>query len=338
MAWKAEGLLRSLVFDLTTDLDPARLTPLLGPAGADLIEPYHFTEPPRLTLSGRLEDETTAGWVHTTADLGVVATGDFAFYGFPLRDLTAHVQVRDAAVELPALAFGFAGGQVAGKAREWTDPAHGPRLAFTANLTGANLGGAIQTLENFSAAQPGPPAPAASKFQQRLATGTLNLELTAEGAPSRPLRLQGQGHASITGADLGQIQLFGLLSDMLNHTLLNFSSLSLDTMQADFTLDGEKIAFPDKLSLSGPRANLDATGEYHLDSKQLDFMVKIQPFQGNRSLFGDALNLVINPIETVLKVKLQGTLEQPDWVFVLGPTSLLRKLTGALDSSAATKK
>jgi len=37
-------------------------------------------------------------------------------------------------------------------------------------------------------------------------------------------------------------------------------------------------------------------------------------------------------------VKLQGTLEHPDWVFVLGPTNLLRNLTGTLDQNREEKK
>ncbi len=339
LAWAAEGtLLRSVGFDLTTNLDPDQLAPLLGPEGVTWVAPYRFAQPPDIMLHGRLEGETAAGWAQVTVDLGLQSTGDLTYYGFPLRDLAAQLRVRDHTLELPSVTFGFAGGQLQGNAKVSAENGPVHHLSLNAHLTGANLGETIRTLEDYSAARQGLPAPATSKFQQRLATGRLDLTLTAEGDPTLPPQLHGQGHADITGADFGQIQIFGLLSTLLNHTLLNFSSMSLDTLHTDFALDGEKVSFPGGLTLSGPRAKIGATGDYQLDSNKLNFKVKIQPFEESRTLLGDVVKVVIKPIETAMEVNLQGTLEKPDWVFILGPTSLLRKITGALDQTPSDKK
>jgi hypothetical protein len=205
---------------------------------------------------------------------------------------------------------------------------------FDGALTGANLGETIRLMENYVAAQRGEPAPAMSKFQQQLATGRLNLALAAEGVFGQRLSVRGQGKADLTGADLGQINLFGLLSKLLDHMLLNFTSLSLDTLQGSFTLDGDKVAFPD-LRLTGARAKLEARGDYRITSDQLNFVVRVQPFGGTHTLVGNLFDVLSIPLANVLEVKLEGPLQDPHWSFVNGPVGLLRNLGGTPAASPA---
>ncbi len=319
---------RQITFNVASDLELDPAAGLFGADGRALVAPYHFARPPSLQLTGQLDGQSDRGWKQATTDIAVAGPGDFTFGGFPLSDLTAQVRLRDDIVDLPVLAVGFAGGRAEGHARIMGAPT-ARRLAYGATLKDADLGAAIQAVENFIAARH-PEATAPGPKPKHLTGGKLGITLAAEGALDDKFNYNGAGTAGITGADFGQINLLGLLSELLNHTLLNFTSLSLDTLQANFTVAGNQLAFSE-LHLSGPRAALDAKGAYLIDRGSLDFTAKISPFKESSSVLGNAIDLMTKPLSGALEVKLDGTLNQPSWVFVYGPTNFLRKLTG--DSS-----
>ena len=322
---------QQITFNVASDLDLDPAAGLFGADGLALVAPYHFARPPSLQLTGRLDGQTDRGWKQATTDIAVAGPGDFTFGGFPLSDLTAQVRLRDDTVELPGLAVGFAGGRAEGHARITGAP-EARRLTYGATLKGADLGAAIQAVETFSAARH-PEATGSSPRPKHLTGGKLGLTLAAEGALDDKFNYTGAGTAEITGADFGQINLLGLLSELLNHTLLNFTSLSLDTLQAKFTLAGNQLAFSE-LHLSGPRAALDAKGSYLIDPGTLDFTAKVSPFKESSSVLGISIDLMTKPLSGALEVKLGGTLGKPSWAFVYGPTNFLRKLTGESDHPA----
>lgn len=118
---------------------------------------------------------------------------------------------------------------------------------------------------------------------------------------------------------------------MLNKTLLNFSSLRLDTAEANFRIDGNKVVFP-RVKLLGPRTLIDARGEYMLDTRTLDFNACIFPLQESKAVLADALGALLAPLSSVLELRLTGPLEKPVWSFTFGPTNLLRTITRPINS------
>ena len=335
---------RRLEFSGTTNLDLALVGPLIGPEAAEIVAPFRFDAPPQLVLSGAFEEQSPAGWARQSVDIAIESTGGLIYDGFPVRDLVAKARVRGDTIELPTLAVGFAGGRAEGSATLWTDAQRGRRVKFDGRLVGANLGEAIRTLENYSAARPGEPLAAESKLQQQLAAARLDLSLAAEGAFARPVRLHGAGRVKVTGADFGKIRLLGLLSSLLDRTLINFTSPRFDALggkpaenrsvtDTAFAMDGETISFDD-LWLTGPEAALMAAGAYRLDTQALDFRVQVLPFEKGKTLFARTINILTMPLSAALEVRLNGTLEQPEWIFVHGPTNLLRSLVGAKENPA----
>ena len=113
---------------------------------------------------------------------------------------------------------------------------------------------------------------------------------------------------------------------MLSKTLLNFTSLRLDSAQADFRLEGNRVVFP-QVKLQGPRASIDAKGEYLLDARTLDFNARIFPLQESKFILADALGALLTPLSNVLELKLKGPLAKPSWSFAFVPTNFLRALT-----------
>ncbi|MBW8781003.1 MAG: hypothetical protein JF599_03820 [Verrucomicrobia bacterium] len=314
----------SMQFSVESSLPLELITRMFSKEGTDLLAPYHFANAPLLRLIGHVESAAAPGGAHEHIDIGLQSTGAVAYHGFPLSDLAFNARLRDDEVDLPALSVVFAGGKAAGTARVWKQD-NARRLSFDATLTGANLGEAIHALS--------PPDASASKekekkLTQRLEHGRLNLSLAAEGPYDDFYGFKGAGQAEITGAELGQLNLLGPLSELLRGTIFNFSSFSLDTARARFTVEGPRLRF-DQLKVTGPTAALEAKGDYDLRDHQLDFKAWIHPFNESKTLVGNTFSFVLSPFSNVLEVKLEGSLTNPSWRFAYGPTSFLRTITGS---------
>lgn len=319
--------LSSLTFSLESDLPAEAAARLAGPTVMNLAGPYRFTSPPELKVAGRLDGPAAPGGPHTRITIAGHTGTPMTFYDFPLSRLAFVAAVEGERVRVEKVVAGFADGEVRGQG-ELSGPADARRLAFDGQLDNAVLGIAIRTVEEFGARRAGEPPAPQSRIQQRVATGRLDLAFSAEGLRRDLRSFQGSGNARISQADLGEINLLGVLSTLLRRTLLNYSTLQLDTAHANFDLAGPKLEFSE-IRLTGPRAAIDASGTYDFDSKTVDFLTKVHPFEESRGLLGSALGTVLAPLSAFLEVKLTGRLDEPSWSFVYGPTNFFRTLTGS---------
>ncbi|MES1168367.1 MAG: AsmA-like C-terminal region-containing protein, partial [Oleiharenicola lentus] len=131
----------------------------------------------------------------------------------------------------------------------------------------------------------------------------------------------GTGNASLTGAELGEVRLFGLLSQVLSGLSLSFSSLKLDAVRTSFTVDNGTAHFPD-VKVTGPSAVIDARGNYSFATNALDFNAKFKPYDQPGSLLAAAVGLVMNPLTSILELRLTGPFGDPKWsVDVTAPSS-----------------
>jgi hypothetical protein len=144
----------------------------------------------------------------------------------------------------------------------------------------------------------------------------------------------GTGRAVIHGSELGQLNLFGPLSEALRGSFINLGSFSLNRVEAPFALQGERLRF-DELRITGPSALIQAKGYYRLRDGALDFTTKVYPFDENSSVVGNAVGFVLTPFSRALEVKLTGTLNSPSWIFAYGPSRLLNTLIGGEKNEAS---
>ncbi len=303
-----------------TDLSP--VPHLLPVTGGELIAPFDFTQPLKLSLQGGMHREDLGAPVTKDFTIHATATGPWRFYEFPLEDLDV-VAHRDAnRLRVPEMSTRMAAGELSGRL-ELSDQGAFNQLAFDLNLEEASLGRTIRDVATWLAQRRGEAAPDETEFQKQMAEGLLTLSLTAEGPSNDPFSLQGAGSAAVSDANLANINLLGLLSALLQKTILNFSTLQLSHAHANFELEGPRIVFPE-VKVTGRRGAMNASGEYSLTKRQLDFNTKVRPFEGGEGL----LDAVFSPLSSVLEVKLTGELADPAWTFVYGPTNLLRNLTG----------
>ena len=319
--------LSELSFSATSDLDLTEGARVLGEEVEAVVAPFRMSRPTRLEVTGKITGPAAAEGAGRHFEISASSAGDFLFYDFPLSGVTAVIAVRNDDIVADPVTAGFAGGQATGRIHLSGRDAD-QRLGFDIRLRDAVLGQAIRNLEEFSARRNRQPAPQENRFQQRIAAGQLDLALSADGRFADLFSYRGEGNAELTGADLGEVRLLWVLSELLDKTLLNFSTLKLDTVRANFALDGRKLAFSD-VRITGPRAAIEAQGDYALDRKSLDMKAKLFPFEESKTLFGTAAGLVFSPFSQALEFRLTGPLDKPSWAFVFGPTSMLRTITGS---------
>lgn len=307
------------------DVD-ARSTVALAPAariaknfGSSLLEPFELAQPPAVTLRGHFDGPAAGEPRHRSVDVDVRTSGSFKFYHFPLDDVSFTTVLRDEDFTVDNIAGKFSGGTVRGRAKVWGEKSE-RRLGFDASVTDASLGLAATALQDFMADRKGQPHPVPGKFVQEKANVRLDVAASAEGLYGQQFSFHGSGNTALRGAEIGEVPLFGPLSALLKFTALRFT-----TADATFKINGDKLDFS-KVALRGANSTIDAHGTYSLARRDLEFFAKVFPFEESGNVLKTVVGAVLSPISNVLEVKLTGTLDQPDWAFVIGPTNLIRTL------------
>jgi hypothetical protein len=297
-------------FDFTTDADPAVLGRMLEGRADDVLASLRFTRAPRVHAWGAITAGVPA--YRFTGDV----TSPLHYYGFPLESARVEGAVTGPEVEISRITFSAAGGQGAGKA-SLGGVAGARRLGFDLFLNKANLSRTVRAVQEYEANRTGIPAPATeAKFVRQAANSSLDVSLSAQGDPADLASFKGAGNASLTGAELGEINLFGVLSQVLSTFSLSFSSLKLDAARATFDLQDGELLFPN-LKITGPSAAIDGRGKYTFATNALDFSARFRPYEEPGSLLAVAVSLVMNPLTSILELQLTGQLADPRWSVVV---------------------
>lgn len=308
-----------LTFDIDATADPELFDPLLRGAARPVLDNWRFTRPPHLRFAGSWTLREGGG----TGDLAFAAeaAGGLHYQGFPLDTLHAAGGLSGTELRLDAIEFTVANGRGRGKA-SLGGPAGARRLGFDIHVEDANLGPAVRAVQEYEAARTGRPVTAGtdSKFLQRAEAAKLQVALSAVGRPGELSSFAGSGNARLTGATLSEIHLFGLLSQVLGGLALDFSTLKLDTIQGNFQLAEGRLHFPD-LKVTGDSAIIEARGDYRFNGSALDFTARFRPFDRNRNIITGTLGVLLNPLTSIIELRLSGPLAQPEWSYSLGTST-----------------
>lgn len=307
-------------FALTSNaIDLSLAEKIFGAAARDILEPFTFTSPPTLRLSGRIDSASSPTGAHQSIDLNAETNTEFRFHDFPVERLAFNGTLRDDTLTLDRLDLDFAGGTATGRAKVSGTGAQ-RRVGFDYALKDASLGRAISVLETYAARRKNTPPPAPNRFLAEKSNVRISLALSAEGTSADPNSYHGEGSATLDGASLGEVKLLGLLSE-----LFSFTSLRFNAARANFKINGPLLEFSD-VGLTGSNSAIVGSGSYALDARTLDFKAKIYPFQESSLFLKSLVGAVLTPFSNVFEVKLTGSLEKPAWSFVMGPTNFLRNL------------
>lgn len=319
---------QTIDLNLASTLDFKTVNQLLGPLSR-FLDPVQIAEPPQLKAKGHFGSRHAAGGPTDQLRVEARTTGDFHFHHFPLKDVSLTATLNNGDIVLDDIDATVASGAATGHARVW-GTGDQRRIGFDLALKDAHLGQAAAALEEYFAAQqnraPTPPG----KFVQEKANLRLDLAASAEGRSDNSYTYHGDGNAVLRGAEISEVPLLGLLSD-----LLKFTSIRFTEARGNFKINGPKLEFPE-VTLRGANSKMSAHGNYALDRRELDFYAKVFPFEESGSLLKSVVGAVLSPLSAALEVKLTGSLEKPRWEFVMGPTNLLRALGGGNEDKAAT--
>jgi hypothetical protein len=302
---------RRLEFDLAGALEPQTLRRLGKDAADTLLKPWVFSHPPQIHFWGaaNFADEHAVPDLHFTGS----ANGGLSYNGFPLESIEADGSANGADVRLDRILVGVAGGRGTAKASYSGGPgAH--KLGFDFYIENADMVRAIRAMHEFEVARGGADANASpnKELLKRASGGKLQFAVSAAGDPDDVKSFVGSGNVQLAGAELGEVHLFGLLSQVLSSLSLNFSSLKLDTLRASYKLANGVVNFPD-LRVTGPTALIEGRGDYRLTDKSLDFTARFKPYEENKNPLTFVVGIVVNPLASILELRLTGPIQKPNW-------------------------
>jgi len=303
-------------FDFTGNPEPRLVGRMLEGRADDVIAMVAVTQPPDLQAWGVIDgSETLYRFTGRTA-------APLRFLNFPIDQGSVAGSVQGTTVKLDQIEFGAAGGT--GRMRATVTGSAGERrLGFDLFVNDAKLNRAVHAYEEYDALNAGRAYVASpdTMFVRKAGGSRLDFSLSAQGTPGSLVSFTGSGNAALTGAELGEIHLFGLLSQVLSGLTLSFSSLKLDAVRTSFQLKEGSAYFPD-LKVTGPSAVIDGRGKYSYVTNALDFNAKFKPYDQPGSLLAAAVGLVMNPLTSILELRLTGPLRDPKWsVDITGPMS-----------------
>ncbi|MFA5264491.1 MAG: AsmA-like C-terminal region-containing protein [Opitutaceae bacterium] len=303
---------RRIDFDIHSTLDPRQCARIFAPTGPELVDPFFFAKAPKVHGRGHLDGPGAPGGLSHSVEIDIDSKGEFQMHGFPLEDLNCFVFWDDRNIEIDKASARFAQGTVVGKIairQKGSDR----RLSFEGSLKNARLADAIQISETYASREKGAQAQLKPVATDKALDSRLDVTLNAEGIYGDPLSMHGAGQAQLSGGELGEVRLLGLLSQLLRFTTLRFTTAS-----GPFTIDGKHIDFP-SIRIKGKNSAIEAHGRYSLENKTLDFNAKVWPFEESQNLIQGAIGLVLSPFSNALEVKLEGTLSNPAWSFANNP-------------------
>ncbi len=283
---------------------------VMGAFGERLFAPYRVAGAPAVRLTGHFAGPEAPGGRKQVVDATVKTTGEIRVHDFPVTDTSFALRIRNEEITVNDIHASFAAGAVDGQVRV-TGADEARRVGFNLTVTDASLGESITALQAYFARRSNEPPPPPGKFVQDKANVRLDVTASAEGSYGQPFSFLGRGNAVVRGAEIGAVPLLGSLSELLKFTAVRFTEA-----RGAFTIEGPKLQFPE-VTLRGSNSAVDAHGSYALDAKQLDFRAKVFPFQESGNLVKAVVGAVLAPLSNALEVQLSGSLEKPEWGFVL---------------------
>lgn len=304
--------LRRLEYDFAGVLDPETLRHLGHETADTLLKPWKFSRLPEIHFAGATDYQSDGKSVPELKFSGT-ASGGLTYEGFPLDTLEAAGGVSGTEVRIDQLRLGVAGGHGTAKASINTTPG-ARRLGFDFYIENADLVRGIRAVHEYEVARGGidPQSSPNRELLKRASGGKLQFAVSVNGDPDDLKSFAGSGNLQLAGAELGEVHLFGLLSQLLSSLSLNFSSLKLDTLRTSYKVANGTAHFPD-VRITGPSALIEGAGDYRLTDRTLDFKAKFRPYEENRNPLTAVIGLVVNPLASILDLRLTGPIQKPNW-------------------------
>ncbi|CAA6690125.1 MULTISPECIES: AsmA-like C-terminal region-containing protein [unclassified Lentimonas] len=307
-----EGLLSVRYdFDSLMPLDVA--SKVFGGDVASIISDFEVTKLPRVILDGASFNEAYTQYANDDFfNLEAEIRTPLAYKKTPLDHLKFKLYSRDEDIYLRDLKFGYADGNGSAIIDIYSTDDASNQLRFQASLAGANQDKAIQNLPSFDDIEDHLTKTQTEKYEEARSTGTLSLNLHAQGPANDIYQFTGFGDFKVFNEQLGAIQLLGPLSTLLKNTRLNFTSFNLDQMRANFEVAQQQLNIQE-LIIDGPRTRIWANGTFQIPDQALDMDLRVNLFANigdPDSTINSLRKFITSPLPNLLVFDLTGTVQE----------------------------
>jgi hypothetical protein len=282
-----------ITFDVTTTANPTEMAPLLGPKAAKLARPYRFGPVTKATASGLVDLDlpSNSAWSAQVQNEG------FSYWRLRTDRASASVSVTNNILTVGNFVGDFYDGELTGRAVFSLTNAPTYQFDFTTDH--------VDVRKLFTAIWDRDPKSSGWMTGQ----GTLRGEGSDFGA------LIGEGKFRVADGVLGQLGLFGVISQILNSLSPGLGNAKLTRADATIAVADRAIKTSDMQIEAGPYT-LTVQGKLEFDCK-LDFRV-----QGQLLRAVPGINVITWFLKNLFEYKIGGTCASPTY----RPTNLPKEL------------
>lgn len=270
-------------------VNPLAITKIIGPKTTQLLEPYHFENPPEVEVNGTL----LVGKI-PRADLRFdLSGGPFQWRRFRLTQLTSEVRWLDDSLTITNLQSSFYKGRLTGGARFDFPNANTTDYSFGGGASGVDL----RLLMNDIAT-------ATNKLE-----GLIDGELTVTSATTtNPLSWQGFGRLHLRDGLIWDIPAFGIFSQPLNVIHPGLGNSRADESTATFKITNSVIDTRDlEIHASAMRLLYKGTVDFKGNINAVVEAKLLRDMWG----VGPIFSVVLSPLTKMFEYRVTGTLGQP---------------------------
>jgi hypothetical protein len=296
----ARDQLTSQRFSLQGQLLPQTAGRLFGKEVQEAVKDFDISAPASVESSGVIYGKKPPAHIGNAAqDTFAVSckAGELAYHKIPLKNLDIFLHAKGNNITINPLKFEFANGKAEGWIKHRNMASDDKPLEISMKVLDANKNETFASLSkspNFYGKIHPPDKESSS------AATIETFEVHAKGHPEDISSFEGKGTFDLFDPELAKVNMLSLLSNELTGLTLPLISYRFNRMTTDFELKDRKLVIEKKpLLISGPAAKVEATGDVHLKTEELQFKVKLHP-----------LGL---PLANILEMRLGGKLNDPKW-------------------------
>lgn len=273
-------------------MDPLVGARCLGPEVAAALEPYHFDQPPRVTVNGAVPVDQAPRAAALDFE---VAGGPFRFWRFHTTNLTAGVRWRGETVSVTNVAASFYGGRLAGGIDLNLQPGGGAMYAFQALATEFDLQALLRDV-----------LPESTNRIEGITTLSL---IVTDAQTADWQSWHGRGRVEMRDGLLWDLPIFGFLSRALNVVVPGLGNSRATAARASFRLQ-RSVIYTDDLAIEAGPARLQYRGTVGFDGR-VDARVVAEVLH-RTPIIGPLISLALAPVAKVFEYRVTGTLGQPE--------------------------
>lgn len=279
-------------------LYPRIITRIIGPETDAVMEHYHFSGPPLVSVDGVIPVNQAE---HSHMDFQLEEGVGLRWWKLSPQNLTGLVRWQGEYLSLTNISADFYGGALNGWAAFDFTQKGGADFQFDAEFKNC----ALKPFINSFNSKP-------NKLE-----GLLDGRLIVEKANSADWdSWNGRGSASITNGLIWDIPIFGLFSDLLNEVSPGLGNSQASRGGGTFTMT-DSVILTDDLEIASPTFQMLYKGTIDFN-RNLDAVVDMDILKGWGDV-GKAINFMATPLRRVFRSSVKGTFEEPELEFVYIP-------------------